>query len=404
MSDTLLILVSLIGILLSMLFSAAEISLIRSNPLQINVWKKQKKLVANYTSNLIEHQGKTLVLILIGINFSNVLASSFLTILFMNNKIISDSMIIPVISILILIFAEVLPKTISKEYSNTTLLILTPLLVAFKVIFYPLIYIITKFEFNVKANEDSQMYEDDERDDLEHVYKQAGKMDIVEKDQKEMIENIFDFGEDTIEKIMTTQSDIAAVSVHDDLEKILNIFIDSGHSKLCVYEKQANNIIGMISLYDLFSYPSDINSIIKSVLYVPEKTKVLDVILKLQSSKYSMCVVVNKENQSIGIATTEDISEEVFGDFEDEFDVKDEVIHTKKDGSYIINTSISITKFNEKFNNIIQSEYESLAGYIINEIGRIPKNKEVFFLKIGQVKIIKASLRKIEIIQLFLNR
>jgi len=404
MSDTLLILVSLIGILLSMLFSAAEISLIRSNPLQINVWKKQKKLVANYTSNLIEHQGKTLVLILIGINFSNVLASSFLTILFMNNKIISDSMIIPVISILILIFAEVLPKTISKEYSNTTLLILTPLLIAFKVIFYPLIYIITKFEFNVKANEDSQMYEDDERDDLEHVYKQAGKMDIVEKDQKEMIENIFDFGEDTIEKIMTPQSDIAAVSVHDDLEKILNIFIDSGHSKLCVYEKQSNNIIGMISLYDLFSYPSDINSIIKSVLYVPEKTKVLDVILKLQSSKYSMCVVVNKENQSIGIATTEDISEEVFGDFEDEFDVKDEVIHTKKDGSYIINTSISITKFNEKFNNIIQSEYESLAGYIINEIGRIPKNKEVFFLKIGQVKIIKASLRKIEIIQLFLNR
>tara|TARA_B100000900_G_scaffold369676_1_gene347694 strand:+ start:167 stop:1381 length:1215 start_codon:yes stop_codon:yes gene_type:complete len=404
MSDTLLILVSLIGILLSMLFSAAEISLIRSNPLQINVWKKQKKLVANYTSNLIEHQGKTLVLILIGINFSNVLASSFLTILFMNNKIISDSMIIPVISILILIFAEVLPKTISKEYSNTTLLILTPLLIAFKVIFYPLIYIITKFEFNVKANEDSQMYEDDERDDLEHVYKQAGKMDIVEKDQKEMIENIFDFGEDTIEKIMTPQSDIAAVSVHDDLEKILNIFIDSGHSKLCVYEKQSNNIIGMISLYDLFSYPSDINSIIKSVLYVPEKTKVLDVILKLQSSKYSMCVVVNKENQSIGIATTEDISEEVFGDFEDEFDIKDEVIHTKKDGSYIINTSISITKFNEKFNNIIQSEYESLAGYIINEIGRIPKNKEVFFLKIGQVKIIKASLRKIEIIQLFLNR
>ena len=404
MSDTLLILVSLIGILLSMLFSAAEISLIRSNPLQINVWKKQKKLIANYTSNLIEHQGKTLVLILIGINFSNVLASSFLTILFINNKIISDSMIIPVISILFLIFAEVLPKTISKEYSNTTLLILTPLLIAFKVIFYPLIYIITKFEFSVKANEDSKMYEDDERDDLEHVYRQASKMDIVEKDQKEMIENIFDFGEDTIEKIMTTQSDIAAVSIQDDLEKILNIFIDSGHSKLCVYEKQSNNIIGMISLYDLFSYPSDISSIIKSVLYVPEKTKVLDVILKLQSSKYSMCVVVNEKNQSIGIATTEDISEEVFGDFEDEFDVKDEVIHTKKDGSYIINTSISITKFNEKFNNIIQSEYESLAGYIINEIGRIPKNKEVFFLKIGQVKIIKASLRKIEIIQLFLNR
>ena len=91
-------------------------------------------------------------------------------------------------------------------------------------------------------------------------------------------------------------------------------------------------------------------------------------------------------------------------DFEDEYDFKDESIHVKKDGSYIINTSMSIAKFNEKFDNIIQSDYESLAGYIINEIGRIPKKREVFFLSIGQVKIIKASLRKIEIIQLFVNK
>ena len=85
-------------------------------------------------------------------------------------------------------------------------------------------------------------------------------------------------------------------------------------------------------------------------------------------------------------------------------DIKDEVIHTKKDGSYIINASISILKFNEKFDNIIKSDYESLAGYIINEIGRIPKKREMFFLSIGQVKVIKASLRKIEIIQLFVNK
>ena len=203
---------------------------------------------------------------------------------------------------------------------------------------------------------------------------------------------------------MTPKSEIASVSINDDLETILNFFIDSGHSKLCVYENKPDNIIGMISLYDLFDSPSDIRAIIKEVLYIPYNTKVIDVVRQLQSSKHSIGVILDKNKKPKGIVTAEDIFEEVFGDFEDEYDIKDEVIHTKKDGSYIINTSISITKFNNEFDNIIKSEYESLAGYIINEIGRIPKNREVFFLSIGQVKIIKASLRKIEIIQLFLNK
>tara|TARA_Y100001970_G_C14186671_1_gene832998 strand:+ start:236 stop:1438 length:1203 start_codon:yes stop_codon:yes gene_type:complete len=399
MPDSVLISFSVIGILLSMLFSAAEISLIKSNPLQINVWKKQNRLFAYSCSNLIKNKDETLILILIGINFSNVLASSFLT-LYLK---IPEYLIIPFIALLILIFAEVLPKTISKEYSNTSLLILTPILFIAKFLFYPLVYILSQFEFNIKAKDESNIAEDDERDDLEHIYKEAGEMDIVEKDQKEMIENIFDFGEDTIEEIMTPKSEIASVSVTDDLETILHFFIDSGHSKLCVYENNPDNIIGMISLYDLFDSPSDIKTIIKNVLYVPYDTKVLDVVLQLQSSNHSIGIILDKNKKPKGIVTAEDIFEEVFGDFEDEYDVKDEVIHTKKDGSYIINTSISITKFNEQFGNIIQSDYESLAGYIINEIGRIPKNREVFFLSIGQVKIIKASLRKIEIIQLFLN-
>ncbi len=398
-----LLLYSLIGIFLSVLFSAAEISLIKSNPIQINVWKKQKRFVAEYTSKLIDKKDETLILILIGINFSNVLASSFLTILFLEEKIISESLIIPTISILILIFAEVLPKTISKEYSNTSLLFLTPIIYIFKILFYPLILVLNSLNFDIGSSHTEIEDQEEEREDLEHVYKEASETDIVEKDQKEMISNIFDFGEDTIEEIMTPKSEIASVSVDDDLETILNFFIDSGHSKLCVYEQKPDNIIGMISLYDLFDSPSNIKKIIKDVLYIRFDTKVIDVVRQLQSSNHSIGIILDKNKRPKGIVTAEDIFEEVFGDFEDEYDIKDEVIHTKKDGSYIINTSISISKFNERFGNIIQSEYESLAGYIINEIGRIPKNREVFFLGIGQVKIIKASLRKIEIIQLFLT-
>ena len=404
MSDFLL-LYSSIGILLSMLFSSAEISLIKSNPLQINVWKKQNRILARHTSKLIDNKDQTLILILIGINFSNVLASSFLTIYLVDNHIIAEYLIIPFISILILIFAEVLPKTISTEYSNTSLLVLTPLLYFFKYLFYPLILLLSAFNFITKGIvEEEKTTDDEERDDLEHVYKEASEMDIVEEEQKEMIENIFDFGEDTIEEIMTPKSDIASVSIDDDPETILKFFIDSGHSKLCVYENTPDNIIGIISLYDLFDTPTDIRKIIKNVHYISNDKKVIDIVRELQSAKYSIGIVQDKDKNLKGIVTAEDIFEEVFGDFEDEYDFKDESIHVKKDGSYIINTSMSIAKFNEKFDNIIQSDYESLAGYIINEIGRIPKKREVFFLSIGQVKIIKASLRKIEIIQLFVNK
>ena len=403
------LLFSSIGILLSMLFSSAEISLIRSNPLQINVWKKQNRIFSKYSSHLIKDKDRTLILILIGINFSNVIASSFLTLYLIDSQRANpmpEELIIPFISLIILVLAEVLPKTISKEYSNTSLLVLTPLLLFFKYLFYPLIIMFSAFNFITKGleNNDEEDNDDEERDDLEHVYKEASQMDIVEEEQKEMIENIFDFGEDLIEKIMTPKSEISSISIGDDPETILNFFIDSGHSKLCVYEGDSSNIIGMISLYDLFDSPTDIRKIIKDVHYISSDKKVIDVVRELQSSKHSIGVVVDGSKKAKGIVTAEDIFEEVFGDFEDEYDEKDESIHLKKDGSFIINASTSISKFNEKFNNIIQSEYESLAGYIINEIGRIPKNREVFFLNIGQVKIIKASLRKIEIIQLYINK
>jgi CBS domain containing-hemolysin-like protein len=403
------LLFSSIGIILSMLFSSAEISLIRSNPLQINVWKKQKRIFANYASYLIKDKDKTLILILIGINFSNVIASSFLTLYLIDEKRVNpmpEELIIPFISLIILVLAEVLPKTISKEYSNTSLLVLTPILFVFKYLFYPLILIFNAFNFIIKRldNHDDEIKDDDERDDLEHVYKEASEMDIVEEDQKEMIENIFDFGEDVIEKIMTPKSEISSISIDDDPETILNFFIDSGHSKLCVYERNSDDIVGMISLYDLFDSPANIRNIIKDVHYISSGKKVINVVRELQSSSYSIGVVIDSNKKAIGIVTAEDIFEAVFGDFEDEYDIKDESVHLKKDGSYIINASMSITKFNESFDNIIQSEYESIAGYIINEIGRIPKNREVFFLSIGQVKIIKASLRKIEIIQLYINK
>ena len=398
---------ALTGIILSIFFSSCEIALISANKLQINVWVKQKMRLSKTANSIINNKEFYLFCILVGNNLANMLTTSFLTILLINHGYFAQEFIFVIIALIILLFAEIIPKSIVRQFSNVSLLAISPLLYVFGIILYPFYYIFNIFFSNdISENSIFKNKEHDYlRDDIQYIYEHVDKSIEIEEEQKEMLSNVFMLGESTASEVMTPRTDLSMVSKKDSLENILHTFIDSGHSKLPVYDGDIDNIIGIIYLYDLFKNPNNIDEIIKNVNQIPFSKNISDIMSEFRDSNCNVSIVLDEHGGTMGIITAEDIFEELFGDFEDEFDHDDIKSKINKDGSITTNAKIECDAFNKKYNNLIpEGNYETLAGYIISEIGRIPNEGENLFLSIGQVVIKKSSSRKVDEIQIFPNR
>ena len=395
---------ALLGLILSIVYSSSEIALLSANPLQVDVWEKQEKRLSRWTSAILDKKSEYLAVILIGTNLSNILTTSFATVYLLRLDIIPTGLIVIPIAAIILLLGEILPKTVIRDYSNTGLMVLSPFLKFSYFLFSPLVIPLRHTGWmNISENiRSSSKHMEEKRDDIQHAYEQVEDPKAIEKEQKEMISNVFECRESTVYEAMTPRTDISAVSNADSLEKVLHTFIDSGHSKLPVYESNLDNIIGVIYLYDLFHAPENINDVIKPVLYVPYTKSIMDLMLEFKSAHHALAIVLDEHGGSAGIITAEDLFEKLFGEFEDEFDEDLEKYSQLSDGSIVVNARMDWEGFNQKFGALIpDGEYETIGGYIISELGRIPNKGEHLFMTIGQVIIINASSRQIHQVQIF---
>ena len=399
------------GLFFSILFSSTEIALISANKLQIDVWIKQKYRFSKLTKFIIKNKSQFLIVALIGTNLANILASSFATVYLIKlinhyNAMLYENILFIPIALIILIFGEILPKTIIREYSNIMLLVLSPILYIFYIIFFPVVFIFKKINFmDRKYTTNKKDLIEQKRDEFEGIFHKGDQSINIDKEQHSIISKIFDYRDQIVKNVMTPLENISAISIQSDLDDLAHKFIDSGHSKLPIYDKNLNNIKGIIYLYDLYSKPEKLNDIMREVLFVSED-KIIPELMKFFKKKHqSIAVVLNNEGNTSGLITIEDVFEEIFGEFDDEFDYKNIQTFKNKDGSITTNAKISIKDFNKKYNNIIPNgDYETIGGYIIKEIDRIPNEKEHLFLGIGHIIIKKASSRRIEQIQIFINQ
>ena len=394
------LILSLFGLLFSILFSSLEIALLSSNSFQIDVWSKQGGKLSRFSQNIIQKKEIFLFLILLGTNVSNIVATTFATLHFLDAGW-SNASIIILISIIILVFGEVLPKTFIRNHANSSLVYLSPLLMIMYVLLFPVITLIVKLRW---LEFYKNISDEEKREDLESTFEQADYEETMEKEQQEMIANVFDFSKTSVYKAMTPKNEISSISSEDSLEKAMHIFIESGHSKLPVYKRNIDNIIGMIYLYDLFKGPENLESIIKEILFIPYTKPILDIIPDFQKANHSLGIIIDENGKTSGMITAEDIFEELFGEFEDEFDDKPTNVKVFDDGSILVDGKMKWDDFNKKYNNLIpKGNYETVAGYIISDLGRIPNVGECLFMNIGQVVIKKASDRYIEKVMIYPN-
>ena len=395
---------ALLGLILSIIYSSSEIALLSANALQLDVWEKQEKYLAHWASSILDWKPEYLSVILIGTNLSNILATSFATVYLLRSNLLPHQLIVIPIAIIILLFGEILPKSIMQRYANFGLILLSPFLKLSYYIFFPIIFLLRQTGWMDVSERFSKTAEEleEKRDDIQHAYEQVDDPKAMEDDQKEMISNVFDFRESKVSEAMTPRTEISAISSTESMEKVMHTFIDSGHSKLPVYEKDLDNIIGVVYLYDLFHSPENLQEVIKPVLFIPYTKPVMDLLSEFQSAHHAMAVVLDEHGGSAGLITAEDVFEELFGDFEDEFDVDSKKSERQEDGSIVVDARMDWEDFNDEYGNMIpEGDYESVGGYIISQLGRIPNKGEHLFMPLGQMVIIKASERQIHQVKIY---
>jgi len=394
------LILAIIGLVLSAFFSGSEIAFVSANPMQIEVWKRQNRRGADETSTMLDNPASFLNITLIGTNIANIMATSFATIILIQymNKVF----VVLLVALVILTFGEILPKTIFREQANILSVRVTPVLRFFRLLLFPFLKLAGWFTDTLTRwiQPDEEVIEAFSKDDLRLLFSRMEDPNVIDKHEKKFITKLFTFGQHTAREVMTPRTEISAVEINQSLDRVKEAFLESGHAKLPVYEGTIDKIVGVIFLYDLFDSQDSVRDLVREATFVPESKNIGELLREFQENNNSIGIVIDEYGGTAGLITVEDIVEELFGEFEDEFDI-DEVTVKKVNSGYIISARAEIDYLNETLHlSLPDGEYETLGGYLEDRIGRIPTTGEELTIGNRKYIITKASQKKIEQVKL----
>ncbi|MFA7289334.1 MAG: transporter associated domain-containing protein [Melioribacteraceae bacterium] len=226
----------------------------------------------------------------------------------------------------------------------------------------------------------------------------------LKEDESDVINKIIENKNQKVNEAMTARTQIVGVEITADIDEALNLFIDSGYSKIPVYEDNLDNIKGIIFSKDMFQSPKDIASIMRKVVYVPETKKSSEMLNQFLKDNFSFSVVVDEFGGTSGIITVEDLIEEMFGEIGDEYDVEEKIIRKLNDTTYILSGKVEIDLINEDYDlELPYGEYETIGGLISSITGKIPQRGENIKVDKFTFHIIKSDETKIEMVRMTLS-
>jgi len=414
------LIIILVALLFSAFFSGMEIAFVSANKLRIELDKKQgassSKVIDIFSNNPSQYLatmliGNNIALVIYGLIMATILEPVISNLTQNQGAIL---LIQTIISTLIILFcAEFLPKTLFKIDPNRNLKIFAYPTYFFYLIFYP-IAIITIFLSNIiirsllRVNLPKQTSISFGKSDLdnlvnENVQEQENSVEF-DHDVK-IFQNALDFSKIKLRECVVPRTEVTAVSIDEKVEVLQQKFIETGHSKILVYEDSIDNIIGYTHSIKLFEKPTSIKSMIRKIPIVPETMPANKLLALFTKNHKSMALVVDEFGGTSGVVTMEDIIEEIIGDIKDEHD-KESLIDKKiNDNEFQFSGRSEIDDLNEKygFNLPTSEEYETLAGLILAQNGSIPKINDTVELNEYSFRILKATTTKIDLIHLKLN-
>ncbi len=403
MTNDLLIL--LILLVLSAFFSSAEIAFIVANKIKIEVRARKNNLYAINARYFLNHPDKFFSTILISNNVVNITFASLSSIFLLSMFGLHEFEILLISTSLILIFGELVPKFLGRELADSLVLFASVPLRLLAFVLYPFVKstsTISKVLSRTNHKEEEGMLQVFDKEDIQNLIEEssvAGKMD---EEQSDIINKVIDIREQRVYEAMTPRTDIVGVEVTNSYEEVLSKFIESGYSKLVVYEDNLDNIKGIVFNKDIFKPQQELQQLIREVVFVPETKKSLEMLNEFLDKQFSFAIVVDEFGGTAGILTIEDLIEELFGEIRDEFDDVNEKVAKKIDANaYLLNGKVEIDYLNEELELKIQEgDYATIAGYVTCKLGRIPMKGESFKIDNFSIQILKSDKTKIDLLKL----
>lgn len=367
---------------MSAFFSSSETALTTVSAIRLKSLADNGNKNATLVLKLKENPDKMLSAILIGNNIVNIAASS-LTTIFVQGIWGSWAISIGsgVLTLLVLIFGEITPKTAATGYSDKfSLIVAKPIWVLTKVL-TPVIVIINFLAscimkiLRIDMNAKESTFTEEELRTIMDVSHEEG---VIEEEEREMINNVFDFGEAEAKEIMIPRIDMCMINVEATYDEILEIFKENRYTRLPVYQDSTDNVIGIINIKDLIFYRSgdefDIHNYLRDVYYTYEYKKLSELMTEMRKDSVNITIVLDEYGAAVGLITIEDLLEEIVGDIRDEYDY-DEEDNLKEiaPNEYIIDGQTKLDDVNDALGiNLISEDYDSIGGYIIGSLDRLP--------------------------------
>lgn len=413
-STSSLIQIGLLVILLigSGFFSASETALMSISRIRIRYMEEDGVKGAKLVSKLLEDSNRLLSSILVGNNIVNIAATSISTSLFINlwgeQGVAAATALM---TVLVLIFGEITPKTISANNPEKVAVFVAKPIKIFMTLLKPVVgvfNVITKVIFKILGVDDDGVKPFITEEELKAMVNVSHEEGLLEIEEREIINNVFEFGDMQAKEAMVQRLDMVAIDIEDSYDEIIELFKTEKLSRMPVYEETIDDIIGILNIKDVIFLSDeeiesfDVKKYIREPFFTYEFKKITQLLEEMKKDKSQMAVVVDEYGGTAGLITIEDLVEVIVGDIEDEYDEEDDEIQVISSKEFLVEGSTKISDVNEILDIELESEeFDSIGGYIIGYIKHIPEEEEVIEvdgIKFHIESVDKNRIKKIRIL------
>ena len=437
MEDSVRILLALFLVILNGFFVAAEFSIVKVRYSQIQIKVHEGNPVAKQLELILKKLDAYLSATQLGITLSS-LALGWIgegamhhfmdKFLIMMNLSLDDTSVTTIslffsffiITILHIVFGELVPKSIAIRKSESTAMFVAYLLRGFTIVFQPFIWLMNSMSngflrmINIPPAEESDIHSSEE---LQLLVKQSADSGEIEEEDYEIIKNAFDFTDHSAKQIMVPRQNILSIDIEDPIEDIINVIVDSGYSRIPVYEGSIDNIIGVLYTKEIIREyikrngnltNTDLRYLMREAFFVVGSKKISDLLKNFQQKKQHLAIVIDEFGGTEGIISLEDILEELVGEIQDEEDEEEKIVEEISENIFWVQATQPLEEINEYLPEKLplseEGDYNSLAGFILYQLGDIPEENQEFEMFDYHFKILRMQNKSVELVELIYQK